>query len=545
MVIDVKLIDKIISKKRNIFLFLLLLAIISSITLFLIPNMSRGHDLTFHLSRILAIKDNLKLGIIGGSIYPNYLSGYGYANPLFYPDIFLYIPAALSYLGISIIDSYKIFLFLINIASICTMYISVKGITKNKKTALIGAIVYGFASYRLVDMFTRAALGETLAFIFAPLVIYGMYEIIYDDYKKFYILVIGMTGLILSHLISTYLIGIVLVIMCLLNIKKLFKDKKRISYLVIAALITVLLTSYFVLPMLEQMISGKFSFNDLSETSKLLKRALPIWSIFIEFPFHILSKMWIPSGIGIGFLILVYYYIKSFKKCSRFVHFCFISSIVFLLCATNLFPWNLFQGILSPIQFPWRFYLIAVVLLSIGGSVLLSEIKIDLDKQFKKVFLVCLIPVISVVIVNFCEINVKDFNQYEISFGEYMPSQADKKYILARGDVITTNNPLVHSYSRNGLKLNIKFSDNTGNNNLELPLLYYKGYVANLNGQKIDIYETNNGLVGLDISQESGTIIVNYAGTSIQCISKIISFITLLTFISILIIKKRGDNYEK
>ena len=220
--------DKIVSKRKNIFITLITLTIISSITLFLIPNMSRGHDLFFHLSRISAIKDNLNLGIVGGYIYPNYLGGYGYGNPLFYPDLFLYIPAFFSYLGLNLITSYKVFIFIINFVSIYTMFFTVKQITKNKKCALISSVVYGFSAYRLVDVFTRAALGESLAFIFGPLVILGIYEIIYDDYKKFYILVIGMSGLIFSHLISTYMIGITLVILCIINVKNFGKKKNAL-----------------------------------------------------------------------------------------------------------------------------------------------------------------------------------------------------------------------------------------------------------------------------------------------------------------------------
>ena len=543
--IDVKLIDKVVSNKKNIILFLLLLTVISSITLFLIPNMSRGHDLAFHLSRISALKDNLKIGIIGGYIYPNYLGGYGYGNPLFYPDLFLYIPAFLSYLGLSVITSYKIFLFLISFASIIIMYITVRGISKNNKCALISSILYGFAAYRLVDMFTRAALGETLAFIFAPLVIYGIYEIIYGDYKKYYLLVIGMSGLILSHLISTFVIGILLVILCLINIKKLWKEKKRISYIVISAFITLGITAYFIFPMLEQMMSGNFLFNNLDETSKLMERSLPLWSIFFEFPNHILTNLWIPTGIGIGFLLLIYYYIKNFKECSKFIHFCFIGGILFILCSTNIFPWVLFQSILSPIQFPWRFYFIAVLLLSIGGGLLISNIRLDLNKTVVKFFVICLIPVISIGILNFTEQNIKEVGEYEISFAEYMPVNGDKEYILKRGDIITSTYPLEHSFNRNGLELEISFSNNVTDNSLELPLIYYKGYKATIDNKELYVYESNNGLVSVDIDTiNSGVIKVSYGGTKIQFVSKIISLISILSFI-ILVIMKRGEKYEK
>lgn len=541
-----KLLDNIVQNKKNIILFLIFVVVISSFTLFIIPNMSRGHDLAFHLSRISAIKDNLKLGIIGGSIYPNYLGGYGYGNPLFYPDIFLYIPAFLSYLGLSVITSYKIFLLLISFISALSMYICVKGICGNKKSAVISSVLYSFASYRLVDMFTRAALGETLAFAFAPLIIYGIYEIIEGDPKKYYILVIGMSGLILSHLISTYLIGIILVILCLINIKKFIGEKRRIGYLSLAALITILLTSFYIFPMLEQMLNGRFLFNNLDKTSKLLERSLPIWSIFIEFPYHVLKEIWIPTGIGIGFLLLIYYFVKNRKSSSKFTKICFILSIILLISSTNLFPWNLFQGILSPIQFPWRIYFLVVLLLSIGGGLLFSEIKIDLNKIFINVFLVSLIPVVVVGIVNFFEFNIKEVGAYEISFGEYMPEEADKDYILNRGDVITSINPLDHSFERNGLKLEIEFSNNNGENSLELPLLYYKGYQAVLNGELIDTYKTSNGLVGVDIDNvSSGTIYVYYRGTYIQSVSRLVSFITLLGILLITFIKKRGEVHEK
>lgn len=545
VVIQMTFLDKIIQKKKNVVLFLIVVSVISTITLFLIPNMSRGHDLAFHLSRISAIKDNLKLGVIGGYIYPNYLGGYGYGNGLFYPDLFLYIPAFLSYLGLSVVTSYKIFLLLISFCSVGTMYISVKEIGKNKKSALVSSFIYGFASYRLIDMFTRAALGETLAFVFAPLVIYGMYEIIYGDYKKFYILTLGMSGLILSHLISTYLIGIVLVIMCLINIKKLFKEKKRILYLIIAALATLCLTAYFIFPMLEQMLSGKFIFNNLDETSKLLERSLPVWSIFIEFPYHILRKLWIPTGIGIGFIILIYYYFKNFKENNKFTNYCFITGLLFLICSTNLFPWNLFQKILSPIQFPWRFYFISVLLLSIGSGIMLSKDNGGLEKKSKVLFIVFLIPVLTVGSLNFFEKNIKEVGEYEISFGEYMPLNANKEYILKRGDVITTKYPLEHTFTRNGLELEIEYHNNQDNNSLELPLLYYKGYKAVSGEKELNVYQTDNGLVGLDIDENDGNIYVFYGGTKIQKLSKIISIITMFVFVIYLYLKKRGETDEK
>ena len=58
-----------------------------------------GSDLRYHLTRITGIADGLKGGSGIVSIYPEALKGYGYASPLFYPDLFMYFPAFLVYLG--------------------------------------------------------------------------------------------------------------------------------------------------------------------------------------------------------------------------------------------------------------------------------------------------------------------------------------------------------------------------------------------------------------------------------------------------------------
>ena len=52
-----------------------------------------------------------------------------------------------------------------------------------------------------------------------------------------------------------------------------------------------------------------------------------------------------------------------------------------------------------------------------------------------------------------------------------------------------------------------------------------------------------NGLVLIDINQNSGEVIVNYKGTLVQHVTKIISIITLIAF-SYYVIKKEVQ-YEK
>lgn len=539
-----KLYDNLIKNSKFRILFFIILTLLSSISLFTI-SLKYGHDILFHLSRIVGIKDSFSNDLFP-SIYSNYLNGYGYGNPLFYPDIFLYVPAFINYLGLSINTSYKIFIILVNFFSIISMYITVKGISKSKYAGIISSIIYAFASYRLIDVFSRAALGEALAFIFIPLIIYGIYNIIYGDYKKFYILVIGMSGLILSHILSTYIICILLSIFCLINIKKFIKEKQRIKYLVISALITLLITAFFIFPMLEQMISGKFLFNNTNKISEITKRSVPIYALFLEIILPL--KYWIPSGIGIIFIYLTYLKIKSRNIKDSFITQCFIIGVLCLFLASNIFPWKLFEKAFSLIQFPWRLYVITTVLLTVGGGILISKIYTknkDRIKQLMIVFSLSLISLISITVTTLLSGNT-NLDNYYISMGEYLPSNVNLDYIKERGNVVTSNNQITFTHKKVDNKIIIDFVNNYDNTILELPLLYYKGYGAKINDEYLDVFKTNNGLVGVKLNNiKEGTLEVSYIKTPTIYISRGISLLSVTIFGLYLYMKGRKKDEKQ
>ena len=79
-----------------------------------------------------------------------------------------------------------------------------------------------------------------------------------------------------------------------------------------------------------------------------------------------------------------------------------------------------------------------------------------------------------------------------------------------------------------------------------MPLIYYKGYQAIINGEVTNTYKTSNGLVGIDIDNiESGEIYIYYRGTTLQMGSRLISFVTLMILLLVMSIKKRGEVHEK
>lgn len=212
-----------------------------------------SHDLGYHLNRINEIANGLNIKTFPVLIHSGLIENLGYANGLFYPQLFMYIPALLvSKAGLLVIPAYKIFLVIITFFTFITMYISVKGIFKNKHVAWIAALLYVFSLYRLTDIYVRGAVGEILAFVFNPLILYGFYNVIFDDGKKWWVIVIGITGLVYSHLLSVLIMAIFFIMICLLNVDKIFKNKNVFLNLLKAALITGVISLGYFGPMLEQ-----------------------------------------------------------------------------------------------------------------------------------------------------------------------------------------------------------------------------------------------------------------------------------------------------
>ena len=69
-----------------------------------------------------------------------------------------------------------------------------------------------FLGYFLHNSYYRAAVGETLAMIFLPLVFVGVRLITFGDYKKWWVLTLGMLGLVYSHVLSVLLASLMIFI---------------------------------------------------------------------------------------------------------------------------------------------------------------------------------------------------------------------------------------------------------------------------------------------------------------------------------------------
>ena len=158
-------------------------------------------DLCYHLARMEGLKDGVLDGQIPVNILPDGLQNNGYMNAM-YPYLFLYIGAFLRICRVSLGFSYKTLIFLANLGSGVCAYTAVRSMVKSRRSILLAVVLYTLMPYRFTNILSRGDLGETLALIFWPLVIAGLYHVIMGEQKKWYYLVIGFTGILQSHILS-------------------------------------------------------------------------------------------------------------------------------------------------------------------------------------------------------------------------------------------------------------------------------------------------------------------------------------------------------
>ncbi len=508
-----------------------------------------GDDYDYHISRIQSIEQMLRNGAFPVKVHAPLANTYGYGSGLFYSNLFLYIPAVICLFGIGLILSYKIFIVLMFFLMFFITYISIKNITEENKSALIGTIIIMLSRVLILNLYQRFALGEFLGYIFIIPVISGMYDYVYKDFKKPYLLFIGFVGLIHTHLISTLICTIFCILYFLLNIKSTIKDLKKFLKLVVTAVLVAIVTCSFWLPMLEAWTTQTYMFS------------VP-WTNIGADEFRLID-LFGTERYSIGMVItlfmpLIIYGIFD-KNISKKTKTFILLLILFIVLIVNFSFWKYTNKFSNIIQFKWRLLGIITVISAITIALIVKEYSEKLNIKLE--FIMCSILIISMYFsieyMNFNDINnnvegVKTAEQIQTemyssptSIGggkEYLPLEVNYEELTNQNQAISSSGDRVE-IKKDNLRCEFEYQDNSSW--FDMPYIYYKGYKANLektSGEivNLEIEKSEKGLVRvkLDKSQE-GKIIVWYDGTMLQKVSYVVSLAGIIACIIIFIRKHK------
>ena len=528
--------------KKKEYLYLLAITILFMFPYLISNKLPIEHDTFFHLSRIEGYATALKNWDILPKIYFFKNQGFGYASPIFYNDIFLLIPSILYNLKFSLSFTYKFTVFVVTFLSALSMFYLLKKIDKNQYSPYIASFIYTFSNYHITDTYVRSALGEMFAFVFLPLVLCGIYNLLYGN-KSWKMLCFSFMGLLLSHNI-TFIFGIfILCVFCIFNIKNF----NFIKGVFIAGIVCFILSIWYFIPLLEGILSHDIYLNYYKNYS-LDKSTLSFLQLFENktiFGYGQKSNLlFMNVSVGWFMIILPITYIFQKNK-NKFIFLCMIIGYIAVILTLDFVPVFIINFI-STIQFAWRLNTVAMVCLSIPAA-------ISFTKLFsKKVYFVIisfifvieaiyhLYPVLNrqFVITNKTKYEqllsgeiidpfyYANYNRIELAGADYLPIKSpDFRYhdgcIYSNNTKVTCN--LYRKY--NNISFNIDRLEN-----ITLPITYYKGYILYSDEDIINAFESNNGLVEF-VPTKIGTYTLKYQWTFLQKISLIISLFSFGIYI--------------
>ena len=478
-----------------------------------------GHDLFFHLNRIEGISAGLRAGQFPVGIHASTLLGYGYAAPQFYPEVFLYIPALMRNLGVSLCASVRIFEMLIHLAAASACYFSARAVMGSRRIALGTTMLYILCSYRLSNMYVRATLGESLAMIFFPLLIWALYEVLCRDEKKWPLLTLSMAGIFLSHLLSTLFAALLCVLAALVCAKRLILKPRRILACVKAAFLMILCSACFLVPFIDYMDAGVNTSVALTANDHVLRagalfvgfpgaaESLPYEALDFSYTVGVVPGLAIVLGCAM-LLIRLYMQGRAQDETDRLMLFFLMLGGLLFLFSTDVFPWawlcslpRRYSFFFQQIQYPWR-------LVGVGCAPLAFAAAWGYMREEKhRTQALCLIAALCAVFAgysmqafvqdvpllekeSFCDTRIE---QYEYTY------ELTQKSALVPGEIIALDAPeyAVSEFKKQGTNLSFIVDAPQGFSSLELPLLYYPGYKAEANGESLRVARGNNNLIRL------------------------------------------------
>ena len=385
----------IVANRKHIIYIFLIFVVGSIISIPLLNNKLNvlKDDGIQHIIRINEITECLK-NFESTKISNNLCNGFGYSWDIFYGNFTSIIPGIINIFVGSGINRFKLFLYILLILSGISMYISTYKMFNKHELSIIASVIYMCAPYHLNDMYIRYAVAEFASFIFIPLVFSGLYCILNNNNngdknsdrknllnnKEGYeqkensntgicMLILGSSGLIITHLISTTITAIFAFIYLIFNFRKL-KDIKILKKILLSILLILMVTSYFWIPLLENSINTKYEVyepNKMSSSESVNYHRVELKDLISNkdnFQIHELGI------VTIALVLLTIYSIWKMDREKRKIVLIFLGfGIISILLTTKLINWEYVPKIFLFIQFPWRMLEFSSYFLSVVASV--------------------------------------------------------------------------------------------------------------------------------------------------------------------------------
>ena len=381
-----------------------------------------------------------------------------------------------------------------------------------------------------------------------PLIFLGLYNLLDNDYKKFYIyFILGYVIGMYSHLVSMVFCTIFVALFILYH-HKYFFSKEKIKSLFISTIIVIGLTLPFLTTVIEYKLLNEYTVflsDSFTNRATLVYRSISFKDLFMGKPIYddIMPYFNIMTIILTLITTIQVILNKTKYKSKLLPMLLYIILLINLVCSKLI--WNNIPEIFLMLQFPWRLLVFMSVFISLYAPVcLLTDLKINIPKIFNKIIYSMIICLVLIEGVN----NIKYYSNEEytedyvlsskLAMGyqqEYLPLKTNNAryfrttYLEKRKmEIVSDNNTKISIISSSFPNLKFEVKKLKEKTKIEIPRIYYLDYILkDKDGNKVKLTMSKYGMLEADIIKE-GKYELYHKNTLIETISNIIGVATLI-----------------
>jgi len=535
-------------KNRFLIIFLLFIASIPLVDL-LHPGIPVTHDGPDHVARIANFYQSFSEGNIVPRWAANLNWGFGHPILMFLYPLPSYIASFFHFIGFSFVDSTKLVFAVAYIASVLAMFAWAQA-QWGTVSGIVAGLLYGFAPYRFVDLYVRGAIGEHVAFVFPPLILYGIFMLakkgIFGKWGIFTSL--SMAGLILSHnAVSLMFLPVIILYVAYLYVFETKQKRLFIIFSIVSILFGFILSAFFWIPAL---LEGKYTLRDIVMKGDFKNRFVPLsWFFYSPWNYGIGAEFSKSLGFFQWIAVVggIITFLKSKDKKIRWtivLNALILVGSIFLMTSWSVVLWQKIS-LLQKFQFPWRLLTLSVFAASVLGAIVVSTI----PKRFSLFTII-----ISFLFVFGTTYSMWHSKTYSIKPQEYYTGIYDSttdtgesspiwstRFMEKRAassmeivDGSATIVPLLKKSTRHEYTIVAQTKTRLVENTL-----YFPGWSVQSDGKLVPIEFQDPGYRGLMtfwIEQGRHSIVVTFTDTRLRMLANIFSFVGLgLLFISAII----------
>ncbi|MBO4458931.1 MAG: hypothetical protein J5802_14590 [Butyrivibrio sp.] len=553
---------------RNKENFLSILCILVMVLVFGIPYYQKGFvqggDGSFHMARIASLVASIKTGVFPPKIRPILMKSYGYAVGIFYPDFFLYFPAAIKALfHLDVFMAWKIYFFIFLFVTGIVNWKCITKLTDNRFLGIFGALIYIGANAWLWDFsFCGGRVGTIHSMMFIMLTIIGLILSLRDDKKGYLIYGVGLISTLLSHHLDFTMLMLFIFVYIILSFDVVIKNYKILLRIIGVSFIDLFASTAYWLPAMEQAADQKMKalYDNIYEAKDNIFLFSRFYKDLPMLPYTIMYLLSVVLFIG----VCVYK-----KKVSKDAVKMNIMLIFFVWFTTSHFIWEGIIGeALSFFQYTYRIMAINEALFVLAIIFNLQHIYNCMQDKFvnikspyyvglavSMVIALASYPVLSDMFTRY--LSITHIDEHELLYDRYNGA-AGQEWLPVETQSFALTSPETAKADDGSGADGVKYDDGKwfdvwllmDKEYYDMPYVYYKGYHAYLLGDdnevieelKVGKAEEDNGLLRVFIPKDHGEIghvMVTYRKIAIQKISYVISFITVISLMVCFVLEKR------